>query len=89
TGLTGAKDGKPKPDGAWSSEETVDFLMKSIQKGFFYVLCPDNETPHRKVDLARMQWNLSDIIEDRPALSRLHDEWVPKFSENMKGKGLA
>ncbi|CAD6916167.1 unnamed protein product, partial [Tilletia caries] len=45
----GAKDGKPKRNGAWSPEE-VDFLTESIQKGFFYVLCPDNETL-REVDL--------------------------------------
>ncbi|KAK0543788.1 hypothetical protein OC846_004009 [Tilletia horrida] len=88
TGLTGAKEGKPKPDGAWTPEETVDFLAKSIQKGSFYVLCPDNETP-RDVDLARMEWNIRDIIEDRPALSRWHDEFAPKFSDYMKQKGLA
>ncbi|CAD6914470.1 unnamed protein product [Tilletia controversa] len=50
--LTGAKDGKPKRNGAWSPEE-VDFLTESIQKGFFYVLCPDNETL-REVDLVRI-----------------------------------
>ncbi|CAD6983280.1 unnamed protein product, partial [Tilletia controversa] len=48
----GAKDGKPKRNGAWSPEE-VDFLTESIQKGFFYVLCPDNETL-REVDLVRI-----------------------------------
>ncbi|KAL9932489.1 hypothetical protein V8E36_008606 [Tilletia maclaganii] len=87
TGLTGAKEGKAKPDGAWSPEQTVDFLAESIKKGSFYVLCPDNETP-REVDLARMEWNIRDI-EDRPALSRWHDDYAPKFSEYMKGKGLA
>ncbi|CAD7060991.1 hypothetical protein CF336_g6762 [Tilletia laevis] len=76
-----AKDGKPKPNGAWSPEE-VDFLTESIQKGSFHVLCPDNETL-REVDMARMQWNISDIIEDRQTLSRWLDEWEPKFSECM------
>ncbi|KAK0526579.1 hypothetical protein OC835_005244 [Tilletia horrida] len=88
TGLTGAKEGKAKPDGAWTPEQTVDFAAEAIQKGSFYILCPDNETP-REVDLARMEWNVQDIIEDRPALSRWHGEYAPKFSEYMKGKGLA
>lgn len=27
TGLTGAADGKPKPDGAWTPEQTVEFML--------------------------------------------------------------
>lgn len=54
TGLTGAKTGKPKPEGAWSAEQTADFALDRIASGSFYILCPDNETP-AAVDKARME----------------------------------
>ena len=45
TGLSGAKPGslEGKPDGAWSGEQTIDYLVKKMEKGEFYVICPDNE----------------------------------------------
>jgi len=45
TGLTGAKNGDPKPAGAWSPEQTVDYMVQRVfEEGDFYVVCPDNET---------------------------------------------
>lgn len=58
TGLSGANSGKPKPDGAWTPEQTVDFLLERLaQPNVFYILCPDNETP-RELDLKRMEVSL-------------------------------
>ncbi|GAC72500.1 predicted dehydrogenase [Moesziomyces antarcticus T-34] len=85
TGLTGAKDGKPKPDGAWTPEQTVEFMVQRIQAGSFYILCPDNETP-RETDLARMEWNVNDVIQDRPALSRWHSDYTEQFNDFIKNK---
>ncbi|TKY86032.1 hypothetical protein EX895_004857 [Sporisorium graminicola] len=85
TGLTGASDGKPKPDGAWTPEQTVEFMLERVNAGSFYILCPDNETK-REVDLARMEWNVNDVIQDRPALSRWHDDYSTEFSEFVKSK---
>lgn len=62
-----------KPAGAWSSEQVVDFLIESLARNDFYVLCPDNDTP-RSLDEKRIQWNTDDLIRNRPALSR----WDPK-----------
>ena len=45
TGLTGAKSGNPKPAGAWTPEQTVDYMVERVlEEGDFYVVCPDNET---------------------------------------------
>lgn len=45
TGLTGAKNGGSKPPGAWTPEQTVDYMVdKVFSEGDFYVICPDNET---------------------------------------------
>lgn len=45
TGLSGANDGKPKPPGAWTPEQTVEYMFeKVLEEGDFYVICPDNET---------------------------------------------
>ncbi|SNX82042.1 related to oxidoreductase [Melanopsichium pennsylvanicum] len=85
TGLTGAADGKPKPDGAWTPEQTVDFMLERIQAGSFYILCPDNETK-RETDLARMEWNVNDVIQDRPALSRWHEDYSTEFNDFVKSK---
>lgn len=68
-----------KPPFAATAEETVDFMMASLERGDFYILCPDNETP-RPLDEKRIQWTADDIIKNRPALSR----WHPDFAEAFK-----
>ncbi len=64
-----------QPPGAWSPDEVVDFLLTSLERGDFYVLCPDNETP-RTLDEKRIQWNTDDLIKNRSALSR----WDPQYA---------
>jgi len=32
-----------KPEGAWTAEQVVEFLLESVGRGDFYVLCPDND----------------------------------------------
>ena len=45
TGLTGAGKGGSKPAGAWTPEQTVDYMIQKVfEEGDFYVICPDNET---------------------------------------------
>ncbi|MEM7460813.1 MAG: SDR family NAD(P)-dependent oxidoreductase [Pseudomonadota bacterium] len=67
-----------KPPFAATAEETVDFMMSSLERGDFYMLCPDNETP-RPLDEKRIQWNADDIIKNRPALSRWHPDYDAAF----------
>lgn len=85
TGLTGAAAGKPKPDGAWTPEQTVEFMVERIKAGSFYILCPDNETT-RETDLARMEWNVNDVIQDRPALLLWHEDYSAQFNDFVKSK---
>ncbi|HAO41323.1 MAG TPA: short-chain dehydrogenase, partial [Afipia sp.] len=42
TGLT-ARGRTEKPAGAWTAEQTVDFMIESLARGDFYILCPDND----------------------------------------------
>jgi NAD(P)-dependent dehydrogenase (short-subunit alcohol dehydrogenase family) len=65
-----------KPAGAWTPDEVVAFLIQSLDRGDFYVLCPDNDTP-RDLDEKRIQWNTDDLIRNRSALSR----WDPKYKD--------
>lgn len=74
TGMTAAS-GTPKPDGAWSAEQAVDFMLISLERGDFYILCPDNDVS-RSLDEKRIAWAAGDIIENRPALSRWHPDYV-------------
>lgn len=67
-----------KPPFAATSEETVDFMMASLERGDFYMLCPDPETP-RPLDEKRIQWTADDIIKNRPALSRWHPDYEDAF----------
>lgn len=67
-----------KPPFAATAEETVDFMMACIEKGDFYILCPDNETP-RPLDEKRIQWTADDLIKNRPALSRWHPDYEAEF----------
>ena len=72
-----------KPDAAWTSAQTVDFMLESLERGDFYILCPDNDVP-RKLDENRMAWAIGDIIENRPPLSRWHPEYGDLFKEWLK-----
>lgn len=79
TGMTASDPAAEKPEGAWHAVEVVDFMLKGLSAGDFYILCPDNETP-RSLDEKRMAWATGDIIEGRPALSR----WHPDFKDAFK-----
>ncbi|CZS97400.1 related to 20beta-hydroxysteroid dehydrogenase [Rhynchosporium agropyri] len=85
TGLSGkqpfAKEGekKGKPEGAWSSEQVVEFLEKKMQEGKFYVLCPDNDVSE-EMDRKRMLWTANDAVMGRPPLTR----WREEYKEEAK-----
>lgn len=72
-----------KPAGAWLPEQTVDFLMESIEAGDFYILCPDNDVT-RALDEQRILWAANDIIQNRPPLSRWHPDYQSAFAEFLK-----
>lgn len=52
-------------------EETIDYMLPCLERGEFYILCPDNETP-RALDEKRIQWTADDLIKNRPALTEPH-----------------
>ena len=72
-----------KPEAAWTPEQVVDFMLESISRGDFYILCPDNETT-RAQDERRIRWSADDMIENRPALSRWHPDHKDAFDAFMK-----
>lgn len=67
-----------KPDGAWTADETADFMMDRLAAGDFYILCPDNDVD-RRLDERRIAWSAGDIIENRPPLSRWHPDHAEAF----------
>src|ERR1700676_1120511 len=73
-----------KPAGAWTPEQTVDFMITLIDAGDFYILCPDNDVP-RQLDERRILWAAGDIVENRPALSRWHPDYGEAFAKFVKG----
>lgn len=87
TGMT-ARGRAEKPAGAWTPEQTVEFMLQSIANGDFYILCPDNDVP-RSLDERRMAWAAGDIIENRPALSRWHPDYAEAFAAFLKAGGEA
>jgi NAD(P)-dependent dehydrogenase (short-subunit alcohol dehydrogenase family) len=72
-----------KPPGAWTPEQTVDFMVASIDAGDFYILCPDHDVP-RALDEKRISWAAGDIVENRPPLSRWHEDYKKPFAEFLK-----
>ncbi len=74
---------KEKPPSAWTSEQVADFLLESLARGDFYVLCPDNDVD-RPTDEKRIAWTAGDMIENRPALSRWHPDFADAFEAFMK-----
>ena len=68
-----------KPAGAWTPEQTAEFLFQSVERGDFYILCPDNDVS-RELDEKRMAWAIGDVIENRPPLSRWHPDYAESFN---------
>jgi NAD(P)-dependent dehydrogenase (short-subunit alcohol dehydrogenase family) len=82
TALT-ARGRTEKPSGAWTAEQTVDFMIERLEAGDFYILCPDNDVP-RPLDERRILWAAGDIVENRPALSRWHPDFAERFAAFVK-----
>jgi NAD(P)-dependent dehydrogenase (short-subunit alcohol dehydrogenase family) len=82
TGLT-ARGRADKPAGAWTSGQTVDFMIEKLDAGDFYILCPDNDVP-RQLDERRILWAAGDIVENRPPLSRWHKDYADAFAAFVK-----
>lgn len=82
TGLT-AYGRTEKPSGAWTPEQTVDFMLERLDHGDFYILCPDNDVP-RALDEKRIAWAAGDLIENRPPLSRWHPDYKAAFEDFIR-----
>ena len=72
---TGKREHQP---GAWLPDQVVDVMIEALQRGDFYIICPDNEVTS-EMDHRRMLWGVGDMIENRPPLSRWHKDWADKF----------
>ncbi|MDE0925258.1 SDR family NAD(P)-dependent oxidoreductase [Aurantimonas coralicida] len=74
-----------KPDGAWTPEQTADFMLEKLGTDDFYILCPDGEVT-REMDEKRIAWAAGDIVENRPPLSRWHSDWAETFKAWAAGR---
>ncbi|MBL8582105.1 MAG: SDR family NAD(P)-dependent oxidoreductase [Rhizobiaceae bacterium] len=73
-----------KPEGAWTPEQTAAFMLERLERGDFYILCPDNEVT-RDLDERRIAWAAGDIVENRPPLSRWHPDYGDAFKASLAG----
>ncbi len=67
---------KEKPAGAWLPEQVVDYMVAAVNRGSFYIICPDNEVSSEE-DTRRILWGAGDVAHDRSPLSR----WDPAYEE--------
>lgn len=77
TGMT-RRNRTEKPPGAWVPDQVVDMLVDGMNRGDFYILCPDNDVTHA-IDSRRILWAAGDVTENRPALSRWHPDYQSAF----------
>lgn len=82
TGLT-ANGRTERPAAAWTPEQTVEFMTTSLERGDFYILCPDNDV-ERALDEKRIRWAADDIVQNRPPLSRWHKDHAHLFQDYLK-----
>jgi NAD(P)-dependent dehydrogenase (short-subunit alcohol dehydrogenase family) len=73
---TGKREHKP---GAWLPDQVVDVLLAALERGDFYIICPDDETSP-DMDRKRILWSAGDITENRPPLSRWHPDYAEAFA---------
>jgi NAD(P)-dependent dehydrogenase (short-subunit alcohol dehydrogenase family) len=73
---TGKRAHKP---GAWLPDQVIDVLLAALERGDFYIICPDDDvTP--AMDRKRILWGAGDLTENRPALSRWHPDFADAFA---------
>lgn len=73
-----------KPQGgAWMPRQVIEFMAAELDKGRFYIICPDNDVD-RETDNLRMTWTMQDITEDRVPLSRWHPTYKDKFTAYLE-----
>jgi NAD(P)-dependent dehydrogenase (short-subunit alcohol dehydrogenase family) len=72
-----------KPAAAWTPDQLIDFMLPAMERGDFYILCPDNDVP-RETDERRILWAAGDIVENRPPLSRWHPDYKEAFAKFAK-----
>jgi NAD(P)-dependent dehydrogenase (short-subunit alcohol dehydrogenase family) len=82
TGMT-SRGRSEKPAGAWTPDQVIDMLIEGMNQGDFYIICPDNEVT-REVDNKRMLWAAQDITQNRPPLSRWHNDYKAAFEAFLK-----
>lgn len=80
---TGMISAPEKPASAWTADQTAAYFIESMDKGDFYILCPDNDVT-REIDQKRIAWAAGDLIENRPPLSRWHPDYKNAFTDFMK-----
>lgn len=82
TGMT-ARGATQKQPGMWTADQVIDFMLRSMADGDFYIICPDNEVT-REIDNLRMTWAMQDITQNRPPLSRWHPDWKDAFAAYLE-----
>lgn len=68
-----------KPASPWTADQVAERMFYGMAAGDFYLFCEDNESTW-ELDQRRMQWAADDMILNRPALSRWHQDFSEKFS---------
>jgi NAD(P)-dependent dehydrogenase (short-subunit alcohol dehydrogenase family) len=80
--FTGITERPERPPAAWTADQVIDEMLRGIEAGQFYILCPDNDvTP--EMDRKRMRWAADDAILGRPPLSRWHPDYGGAFAAHM------
>jgi hypothetical protein len=57
-------------------EDVVNTLIDAVNRGSFYIICPDNEVSSAE-DARRILWGAGDLAYDRTPLSR----WDPAYAD--------
>jgi NAD(P)-dependent dehydrogenase (short-subunit alcohol dehydrogenase family) len=70
----------PRAAGAWTSQQVVEYMLTGIERGNFYIICPDNDVTSA-LDKKRILWAAGDIAENRPPLSRWHSDYAAAFKK--------
>eukprot|EP00522_Entomoneis_paludosa_P000275 CAMPEP_0172473992 /NCGR_PEP_ID=MMETSP1065-20121228/69134_1 /TAXON_ID=265537 /ORGANISM="Amphiprora paludosa, Strain CCMP125" /LENGTH=335 /DNA_ID=CAMNT_0013232169 /DNA_START=42 /DNA_END=1049 /DNA_ORIENTATION=+ len=71
--------------GAWMPSQVVDFMIAELDAGRFYIICPDHDVD-RETDNLRMTWTMQDITQNRPPLSRWHEDYKEPFQAYLEAE---
>jgi NAD(P)-dependent dehydrogenase (short-subunit alcohol dehydrogenase family) len=76
---------KAKPKGSWLPSQVKDYMVKKVDEGKFWIVCPDDDVDEI-LDRARMEWAMGELVGNKMPLSRWREDGKEEAAGWIEGR---